>query len=232
VIQFSHVTKTYANSFEALADVSFYIDKGEFVFLTGASGAGKTTLLKHIYMEEFPTKGQVFVGGHDSKYTRPEDVPKLRRKLGIVFQDFRLLSDRDIFENVAFAMRVTGKREREVKRKVFEVLAQTGLSHKCSYFPQQLSGGEQQRVCIARAIVNDPWILLADEPTGNLDVGVSRDILALLQTINSWGTTVLMATHDVYLMQTYHYRELVLDRGCLVRGGDSTLRPKTGRTFA
>jgi cell division transport system ATP-binding protein len=232
MIQFSHVTKLYGPSFEALADVSFFIDKGEFVFLTGASGAGKTTLLKHIYMEEFPTKGQVFVGGHDSKYTRPADVPKLRRKLGIVFQDFRLLSDRDIFENVAFAMRVTGKREREVKRKVFEVLAQTGLSHKCSYFPQQLSGGEQQRVCIARAIVNDPWILLADEPTGNLDVGVSRDILALLQTINSWGTTVLMATHDFYLMQTYHYREIVLDRGCLVRGGDSTVRPKTGRAFA
>jgi cell division transport system ATP-binding protein len=232
VIQFSHVTKSYGNSFEALADVSFYIDKGEFLFLTGASGAGKTTLLKHIYMEEFPSKGQVFVGGHDSKYTRPKDIPLLRRKLGIVFQDFRLLSDRDIFENVAFAMRVTGRKEREVKRKVFEVLAHTGLSHKCSHYPQQLSGGEQQRVCIARAIVNDPWILLADEPTGNLDVGVSKDIMALLQTINSWGTTVLMATHDTYLIQTYHYRELVLDRGCLVRGGDSTVRPKTGRTFA
>jgi cell division transport system ATP-binding protein len=232
MIQFSHVTKLYGNSFEALADVSFYIDKGEFLLLTGASGAGKTTLLKHIYMEEFPTKGQVFVGGHDSKYTRPKDIPLLRRKLGIVFQDFRLLSDRDIFENVAFALRVTGRKEREVKRKVFEVLAHTGLSHKCSYFPQQLSGGEQQRVCIARAIVNDPWILLADEPTGNLDVGVSRDIMALLQTINSWGTTVLMATHDLYLIQTCHYRELVLDKGCLVRGGDSTVRPKTGRTFA
>jgi len=232
MIQFSHVTKTYGNSFEALADVSFFIDKGEFVFLTGASGAGKTTLLKHIYMEEFPTKGQVFVGGHDSTYTRQRDIPKLRRKLGIVFQDFRLLADRDIFENVAFAMRVTGTKEREVKRKVFEVLAQTGLSHKCSHLPQQLSGGEQQRVCIARAIVNDPWILLADEPTGNLDVGVSREIMALLQTINSWGTTVLMATHDIYLIEAFHYRELVLDKGQVVRGGDSTVRPKTGRTFA
>jgi len=232
MIQFSHVTKLYGESSEALADVSFFIDKGEFVFLTGESGAGKTTLMKHVYMEEMPSKGQVFVGGYDSKYIRPKDIPHLRRKLGIVFQDFRLLHDRDIFENVAFALRVTGAKERDVKRKVFEVLAQTGLSHKCSSFPQQLSGGEQQRVCIARAIVNDPWILLADEPTGNLDVGVSQDIMDLLQTINSWGTTVLMATHDVYIIRACQYRELVLHRGSLVKGGDNTVRPKTGRMFA
>ena len=149
-----------------------------------------------------------------------------------MFQDFRLLSDRNVFENVAFAMRVTGRKERDVKRKVFEVLAGTGLSHKCSYYPQQLSGGEQQRVCIARAIVNDPWIVLADEPTGNLDMGVSKEIMGLIQTINSWGTTVIMATHDIHLMEPYHYRELVLDRGALVRGQDATMRPKTGRMFA
>jgi cell division transport system ATP-binding protein len=232
MIQFSHVTKLYAGSFEALDDVSFRIDKGEFVFLTGASGAGKTTLLKHIYMEELPTRGQVFVGEYDSRYVKKRDIPFLRRKLGIVFQDFRLLSDRNVFENVAFAMRVTGRKEREVKRKVFEVLAGTGLSHKCANYPQQLSGGEQQRVCIARAIVNDPWIVLADEPTGNLDVGVSKEIMGLIQTINSWGTTVIMATHDIHLMELYHYRELVLDRGLLVSGQDETMRPKTGRMFA
>ena len=232
MIQFSHVTKSYGDSCEALADVSFFIDKGEFVFLTGASGAGKTTLLKHIYMEEFPTKGQVFVGGYDSKYMQNRDIPHLRRKLGIVFQDFRLLADRNVFENVAFALRVTGRRERQVKRKVFEVLALTGLSHKCEYNHLQLSGGEQQRVCIARAIVNDPWIVLADEPTGNLDMGVSKEIMLLFQKINSWGTTVIMATHDVYLKELYHYRELVLDRGALIHGADITVRPKTGRIFA
>jgi len=231
MIQFSHVTKTYGQSFEALSDASFFVDKGEFVFLTGASGAGKTTLLKHMYMEELPTRGQVFIAGFDSKYIKPKDIPILRRKLGIVFQDFRLLHDRNVFENVAFALRVTGRKERDVKRKVFEVLAMTGLSHKCAYFPLQLSGGEQQRVCIARAIVNDPWILLADEPTGNLDVGVSREIMSLLQTINSWGTTVLMATHDQFLIQTFHYREMVLHRGVLVRGGDNTVRPKAGGMF-
>jgi cell division transport system ATP-binding protein len=232
MIQFSHVTKSYGSTCEALADVSFFIDKGEFVFLTGASGAGKTTLLKHVYMEEYPTKGQVFVGGYDSKYMRNRDIPHLRRKLGIVFQDFRLLADRNVFENVAFALRVTGRRERQVKRKVFEVLALTGLSHKCAYNPLQLSGGEQQRVCIARAIVNDPWIVLADEPTGNLDMGVSKEIMHLFQKINSWGTTVIMATHDVYLKELYHYRELVLDRGALIHGADITVRPKTGRMFA
>jgi cell division transport system ATP-binding protein len=226
MIQFSHVTKEYAGSFTALSDVSLFVDKGEFVFLTGASGAGKTTMLKHIYMEEFPTTGQVFVCNFDSRYVRRRDIPALRRKLGIVFQDFRLLGDRDVFENVAFAMRVTGAPERKVKRKVLQVLAQTGLSHKVSYLPAQLSGGEQQRVCIARAIVNDPWVLLADEPTGNLDYLISREILELLQRINSWGTTVVMATHDVQLMHHYHYRTLELEHGVLKRGSDSSLRPK------
>lgn len=226
MIQFSHITKIYDNSYEALNDMSFFIDKGEFVYLTGASGAGKTTLLKHIYMEELPTSGQVFVCGFDSKYIRPRELPLLRRKLGIVFQDFRLLNDRNVFENVAFALRVIGKHEREIKRKVFEVLALTGLSHKCFNYPNQLSGGEQQRVCLARAIVNDPWVLLADEPTGNLDLEVSKEIFSLLQTINSWGTTVIMATHDLHLIEPYHYRQLILSRGTLVQGGDATLKPK------
>jgi len=226
MIQFSHVTKEYDGRFAALSDISFFIDKAEFVFLTGASGAGKTTLLKHIYMEELPSKGQVFVCGFDSNRMRRKDLARLRRKLGIVFQDFRLLHDRNVFENVAFALRVTGKGEREIKRKVFEVLALTGLSHKCFYFPNQLSGGEQQRVCIARAIVNDPWVLLADEPTGNLDIEVSKEIFSLLLDINSWGTTVLMATHDLHLIEPYHYRRLELARGSLLKGGDTTLKPK------
>jgi len=226
VIQFSHVTKTYDEQFTALSHVSLFIDKGEFLFLTGASGAGKTTLLKHIYMEEVPTRGQVFVCGHDSKYIRRKEIPFLRRKLGIVFQDFRLLHDRSVFENVAFATRVTGVDERRMKRRVYDVLSLTGLSHKCTYYPAQLSGGEQQRVCIARAIVNDPWVVLADEPTGNLDMEVSREILALLQEINSWGTTVLLATHDLHLIESFHYRRLVLNRGTLVKGGDASVKPK------
>jgi len=233
MIQFSHVTKAYNGGFTALKNVSFVVEKTEFVFLTGSSGAGKTTVLKHMYMEEFPTSGRVFVCGFDSSSnTRRKDISALRRKLGIVFQDFRLLNDRNVFENVAFPLRVIGAGERSIKRKVFEVLALTGLSHKCAYLPAQLSGGEQQRVSIARAIVNDPWLLLADEPTGNLDVGISGEIFSLLQEINSWGTTIIMATHDMHLIETCHYRRLVLDRGMLVGGGDETLKPKAWRMTA
>jgi cell division transport system ATP-binding protein len=232
MIRFLHVTKMFGAGSGALVDVSFFIDKAEFVFLTGASGAGKTTLLKHIYMEEFPTRGQVLIGGYDSKYMKQRDIPFLRRKLGIVFQDFRLLSDRNVFENVAFAIRVTGAKERVVKRKAFEALALTGLSHKCTSYPQQLSGGEQQRVCIARAIVNDPEIVLADEPTGNLDLGVSKEILALFRKVNSRGTTVLMATHDRNLIEQHHYREIVLSRGHLVKGGDAIAKIAPERMWA
>jgi cell division transport system ATP-binding protein len=156
----------------------------------------------------------------------PKKLPYLRRKLGIVFQDFRLLDDRNVYENVAFTLRVIGKREHDIKRKVFEVLSLTGLSHKCFHFPHQLSGGEQQRVAIARAIVNDPWILLADEPTGNLDISISYEIFQLLQLINSWGTTVVMATHDLNLIEPYHYRHLILSNGKLTGGQDITCKPK------
>jgi cell division transport system ATP-binding protein len=227
MIQFTHVSKSYDASSLILHDLSFQIEKAEFIFLTGVSGAGKTTLLKMIFMEEQPTSGSVFVCGFDSKSMTVNKLPFLRRKLGIVFQDFRLLNDRNIFENVAFTLRVIGKNEREIKRKVFEVLSLTGLSHKCFHFPHQLSGGEQQRVAIARAIVNDPWVLLADEPTGNLDISISRDIFNLLQIINSWGTTVLMSTHDLSLIEPYHYRHLILSQGRLVAGNDITCKPKT-----
>lgn len=227
MIQFSHVSKRYDDRNDALSDVSFSIDKGEFVFLTGSSGAGKTTLLKHIYMDEIPSSGQVFVSRYDSKYIRPRDIPLLRREIGIVFQDFRLLPDRDVYENIAFVLRVTGRREREIKRRTFEVLALTGLSHKCSYLPAQLSGGEQQRVCIARAIANDPWVLLADEPTGNLDVTVAREIFSLLQQVNSWGTTVVMSTHDLYFVESFPYRHLVLSRGMLAQDIAGIAKSKT-----
>jgi cell division transport system ATP-binding protein len=230
MIRFLHVTKNYGGRTDALCDLSVFIDKAEFVFLTGASGAGKTTMLKHVYMEELPTRGQVLIGSYDSKYMRRKDIPYLRRKLGIVFQDFRLLSDRDVFENVAFAMRVTGAGERSIKRKVFEVLALTGLSHKSSSMPNELSGGEQQRVCIARAIVNDPEILLADEPTGNLDIEVSQEILSLFRKIHSWGTTVIMATHDRNLIERHHYREICLSAGKIVKGGESYIKMDKERT--
>jgi cell division transport system ATP-binding protein len=196
MIQFSHVTKVYKGGFTAVKDLSFAVEKGEFIFLCGASGAGKTTVLKLLYMDERPSSGRVFVCGFDSHGIRPRDIPFLRRKLGVVFQDFRLLPDRSTFENVAFALRVTGKKERTIKRKVFEILAATGLSHKASYFPDQLSGGEQQRVCIARAMVNDPWVLLADEPTGNLDQTTGMEVMNLLEQLVSQGVALVLVTHD------------------------------------
>jgi cell division transport system ATP-binding protein len=227
VIRFSHVDKMYDGKFRALADVTLLIEKGEFVFLTGASGAGKTTVLRHIYMEEVPTNGQVLVSRYDSKYIRRKDKPMLRREIGIVFQDFRLLHDRDVFENVALPLRVVATAHRKIKHRVFEVLAQTGLSHKCSYLPAQLSGGEQQRVCIARAIANDPWVVLADEPTGNLDFEVAQEIFSLLQRINTWGTTVIMATHDLYFVEKYPYRHITLDHGSVSRDTSRNARPKS-----
>jgi cell division transport system ATP-binding protein len=226
MIEFSHVNKVYDDHMFALKDINLFIDKGEFIFLTGASGAGKTTLLKLIYMEELPTTGQVFVCGFQSKYIKRHQIPLLRRKLGIVFQDFRLLADRNVFDNIAFAVRVTGMKEQTVKRRVYEALAKTGLSHKCSHVPQQLSGGEQQRVCIARAIVNDPLILLADEPTGNLNPEIALEIFELLKKVNNWGTTVMMATHDIPLIEQFHCRRIILDRGMLIKGGDATVKPK------
>jgi cell division transport system ATP-binding protein len=226
MIQFSHVSKSYQNSSLIFHDISFQVEKGEFIFLTGVSGAGKTTLLKLIFMEETPTSGSVFVCGYNSKTMNSKMLPFLRRTLGIVFQDFRLLNDRNIFENVAFSLRVTGKKERDIKRKVFEILSITGLSHKCFHFPHQLSGGEQQRVAIARAVVNDPWVVLADEPTGNLDIEISHEIFKLLQIINSWGTIVIMSTHDLSLIKPYHYRHMILSQGKLISGHDISCKPK------
>jgi cell division transport system ATP-binding protein len=202
-----------------LERINLEIKKGEFVFLVGPTGAGKSTLLKLIYMEEFPTEGQIIVGEYDSVKMKSKNIPYLRRKLGMVFQDFRLLPDRDIFENVAFAMRVTGARSKDIKKQVLYVLAEVGLNHKRSNYPNELSGGEQQRVAIARALVNEPYILLADEPTGNLDPDASGDILNLLKRINARGTAVLMATHNYELIRKNPQRTIRIEDGKIVSDG-------------
>jgi len=208
VIKFSHVTKAYAKG-AALADVSFHVPKGQFCFLTGHSGAGKTTALKLIYLAELPTSGEVRVSGFASSRISPRDVPRLRRRLGIVFQDFRLLEDRTAEENVAFALEVTGARRSAIAPRVMRVLTQVGLVAKAHQYPRELSGGEQQRVAIARALVNEPVVLLADEPTGNLDERATRGIFQLLRDINAAGTAVLMATHDLDLVKGFPGAHLV-----------------------
>ena len=209
-----HIYKTYTNpKCEVLKDVNLHIKKGEFVFLSGASGAGKTTILRLIYMEEFPTSGQVIVADYNSQQIKKSEISQLRRKLGIVFQDFKLLWDRSVFHNVAFALQVIGISPKKIRKKVLSVLKDVGLSHRIHYNPRQLSGGEQQRVAIARALVNDPLLLLTDEPTGNLDPKISETILDLLKQINARGTSVLMATHNTELIRKLPYRILTLKDG-------------------
>ena len=214
VIGVYHVSKKYGDQL-ALDDVSITVANGEFVFLVGPSGAGKSTLLRMIYMEEQPTEGQVVVGSYVSTQIKRKDIPYLRRKIGVVFQDFKLLDDRDVFENVAIAMRVCGAKSFEIKRKVTSVVNQVGLLHKRKDLPNKLSGGEQQRVAIARALVNSPAVLLADEPTGNLDPVVTEEILRLLFKINSGGTAVLMTTHDHELVKNFGPRVIHLCDGKL-----------------
>jgi cell division transport system ATP-binding protein len=212
VIKFAHVTKEYPKG-AALTDVSFHVPKGEFCFLTGHSGAGKTTALKLIYLADQPTSGDVRVSGFSSSRIAPRDVSRLRRRLGIVFQDFRLLEDRTAEENVAFALEVTGARRSTIGPRVMRVLAQVGLTGKAHQYPRELSGGEQQRVAIARALVNDPVVLLADEPTGNLDERATRGIFQLLRDINASGTAVLMATHDLDLVKSVDAHLVELQHG-------------------
>jgi len=216
MIRFTKVTKDYPKLGAALNDVSFSVGKGEFVFLTGPSGAGKSTILKLIFMEERPTDGEVRVAGLSSVTIRPRDIPKLRRKLGIVFQDFRLLEDRTAEANIAFALEVTGTSRSAIAGKVSRVLTQVGLASKAMSYPRELSGGEQQRVAIARALVNDPVLLIADEPTGNLDDRATRGVFQLLRDINASGTAVLMATHNLDLIRRSDYRSIELNRGKIV----------------
>jgi cell division transport system ATP-binding protein len=216
MIRFSRVTKSYLRTGTAVHDVTLHVGKGEFVFLTGASGSGKTTLLKMVYMEERPTSGEVKVSGTSSLEASARDVARLRRKLGIVFQDFRLLENRTAEQNVAFALEVTGASKGAIAGKVARVLTQVGLASKGTAYPRELSGGEQQRVAIARALVNDPFVLLADEPTGNLDDRATRGIFQLLREINAAGTAVMMATHNLELIRRQEFRTIEMNRGGII----------------
>ncbi len=217
MIKLSNVTKEYARSGAALDDVSFHVEKGEFAFLTGHSGSGKTTTMRLIHMAERPTEGEVRVSGYSSARTSDREVWKVRRRVGYVFQDFRLLPGRTALENVAFALEVTGTSRSQVRPRAQRLLSQVGLSPHAGSPIHQLSGGEQQRVAIARALANDPLILLADEPTGNLDERATRGILELFWQINARGMAVLMATHDLELVRSYpRARVLELHEGELV----------------
>jgi cell division transport system ATP-binding protein len=214
-----HLSKTFGKHF-SLHDINLQVANGEFVFLVGPSGAGKSTLLRMIYMDDFPSSGQVVVGPHVSTRMKRSTIPELRRKIGIVFQDFRLLEGKTVFENVALALKVAGVGPGEIKQQVTEILMRVGLYHKRHDFPHELSGGEQQRIAIARAVANRPSVLLADEPTGNLDPLVTRSILELLFKINAGGTAVLMATHDFDLVKSFGQRILYLEKGRIMKDRD------------
>jgi cell division transport system ATP-binding protein len=216
MIEFYNVNTTIDNK-TILSNITLRILKGEFVFLTGASGAGKSTILRHIYMDIMPDKGMVIVENYSSAKIKENHVPILRRKLGVVFQDFKLLSDRNVFDNVAIALRVTGARSNDIKRKVMRVLTEVNLGQKRNFYPDELSGGEKQRVAIARAIVNNPIIILADEPTGNLDSDNTFEIMDILEKINRQGTAVLMATHSSEILKKYPHRKIKIEFGNLER---------------
>lgn len=217
MIRLQNVRKEYARTGAALTDVSFELRKGEFCFLTGHSGAGKSTILKLIHMAERPTSGEVRVSGYSSATIRPREVAMLRRKIGYVFQDFRLLQDRTAAENIAFALEVTGARPAVIRSKVGRLLASVGLAARAEKLPSELSGGEQQRVAVARALVHDPLVVLADEPTGNLDERATQGIFDLFRSINASGTAVLFATHNLELVRRYaDLRVIELDHGGIV----------------
>lgn len=216
-IEFKDVTKTYSNGITACADISVEINKGEFVFVIGLTASGKSTFIKMLYREEKPTKGTVTVGGVNVGKLRNRRVYKFRRKVGIVFQDFKLLPQLTVYENVAFALECVGLKGSDIRPKVLTALERVGLKNKVRSFPSELSGGEQQRVCIARAIVNEPKLLICDEPTGNLDPQTSKEIMDFISNINKeMGTTVIMATHDKEIVDRMKKRVLVINNGMLV----------------
>lgn len=220
MIDFEHVYKTYETHNDenvALEDINIHIDEGEFVFILGHSGAGKSTFLKLIQMEEKPTEGKVFINGQDLTRIKRRKVPYLRRQMGVVFQDFRLIPTMTVYENVAFAMRVTNISTKKIKDRVPFALSLVGLEDKMDRLPDELSGGEQQRVALARALVNNPDLLIADEPTGNIDPELSYEIVELLDEINKTGTTILMVTHEHELVNRFHHRTVTLEKGRIIR---------------
>ena len=222
MIEISKLTKTYDRGTKALRDVNITIDDGEFVFITGRSGSGKSTLIKILLKEVEPTSGRVVVNDMNLGKMPRRYVPKYRRRLGVVFQDFRLLKDKTVYENVAFAQRVIGESGRTIREAVPQMLKMVGLSSKYKFFPHQLSGGEQQRVAIARALINRPEILLADEPTGNLDPHNAMEIMGLLEKINRRGTTVIVVTHSHEIVDMMKKRVITIDRGMVIRDEDES----------
>ena len=216
MIEFKNVSKVYDTGTEAVHNANFKIDKGEFVFIVGTSGSGKSTLIKLILKEEEPTRGNIIINGKDTTFLKPKRVPFLRRSMGVVFQDFRLLPDKTVYENVAFAMYIVKATPRHIRRQVPMVLSLVGLSAKAKMYPNELSGGEQQRVALARAVVNNPSMIIADEPTGNLDPDTAWEIMNLLNDINLRGTTVVMATHAKNIVDTMKKRVINIDKGIIV----------------
>ena len=230
MITLEDVAKEYTRTRVALSHVNLQVKRGEFVFLIGPSGSGKTTLLKLVYMEEKPTHGEVWVNGIQSKEAKRGEISQLRRKLGIVFQEFRLLDDRTAEQNVAFALEVTGTPKSTIPARVARVMNQVGLASKATQLPRQLSGGEQQRVAIARALVNEPYFILADEPTGNLDERATRGVFQLLKDINAGGTSVIMATHDLAMVRSTDFRTVELNHGRIVFDSAEKAPPETRYT--
>lgn len=217
LIEMTDVTKKYHRSTTALRDINVSINQGEFVYLVGPSGAGKSSFIKLLYREEKLTSGQMHVGEFNMNKLKKREIPILRRSIGVVFQDYKLLPTKTVYENVAYAMQVIGEKRRNIKKRVPEVLELVGLKSKMRSFPDQLSGGEQQRVAIARAIVNNPKLLIADEPTGNLDPEISWEIMQLLERINLQGTTILMATHNSTIVNALRHRVIAIEDGRIVR---------------
>lgn len=217
LIRMKDVNKRYKNGVTAIYDLDLRIEKGDFVFIIGSTGCGKSTLIKMLYREEKPTSGKIIVGGIDVAKLRNGKVYKLRRKLGVVFQDFKLLNRSTVYENVAFALEVFGTPKKEIHSKVIKALELVGLKHKAKNYPTELSGGEQQRVAIARAIINGPKLLICDEPTGNLDENTSMEIMSVLEAINQMGTTIIMVTHDTEIVNKMKKRVILLDSGRILK---------------
>ena len=230
MIELYHVTKAYERDIVALSDINLKIKKGEFSYITGPSGAGKTTFLKMLFAAERPSSGQILISGRNISRIRPRDIPYLRRQIGVVFQDFKLINHWTVYQNVAFVLEILGRQGKDIRRHVLQTLKRVQLHHRIDSFPQKLSGGEQQRVAIARALINQPQILLADEPTGNLDPDITEEIMKLFVEINDRGTTVLFATHDRALIRAYPKRVISLKSGSLFSDSeDATGSGELGR---